>query len=117
MPDEDVHHKVHSWLMWLDMDFFCSGMGNYVKRGNKNLNKYGDYVEKQLTYTFPPLYFHFLLIKHFRGKKSVTLLFGQPLYTKITFKNFCKCKLKYYTHGLIYTYVNQCATLSFRLLL
>jgi hypothetical protein len=37
--------------MGMDMDFFCSDMGNLVKHWDKCLNKYGDYVAKQLMYT------------------------------------------------------------------
>jgi hypothetical protein len=49
MSDE-VHHEVHFWLIGLVTDC-CSGMGNLVKCWDKCLNKYGDYVEKQLKYT------------------------------------------------------------------
>jgi hypothetical protein len=44
--DEEIHCEICSWLMGLDTDFFCSGMGNLVKHWNKFRNKYGDYVEK-----------------------------------------------------------------------
>jgi hypothetical protein len=50
MSDE-VDHAVHSWLKGSDTDLFCNGRGNLVKCWDKCLNKYGDYVEKQLMYT------------------------------------------------------------------
>jgi hypothetical protein len=31
MLDKEAHDEVCSLLMVLDMDFFCSGMGNLVK--------------------------------------------------------------------------------------
>jgi hypothetical protein len=42
MSDEEVHQEVHSWLMGFDKDFFCSGMGNFVKCWDNCLNKYCD---------------------------------------------------------------------------
>jgi hypothetical protein len=44
--NDEVHADVRSWLIGLDTDFFCSGTGNLVKRRDKRLSKYGDYVEK-----------------------------------------------------------------------
>jgi hypothetical protein len=37
--------------MGLDTDIFCWGAGKLLIRWEKCLNKYGDYVEKQLMYT------------------------------------------------------------------
>jgi hypothetical protein len=78
MPVEEVHHEVSSWLMGLDTDFLCSGMGNPVKRWHKCLNKYGDYVEKQLKYTRFFLCILTLLIKRFLKEKMLPYFSDNP---------------------------------------
>jgi hypothetical protein len=68
--DEEVHRVVRSQLLGLDTDFFCSGMGNPVKRWNKCPNKYGDYVQQQLVYTrFFLCIFTLFRLNIFEGKK------------------------------------------------
>jgi hypothetical protein len=42
MSDKEVYHEVQFWLIGLDTDYFCSGMGNLVKRRDKCLNKQRD---------------------------------------------------------------------------
>jgi hypothetical protein len=75
MPDKEVHLAVCSWLMgWTR----TSSVVAYVilSRAGTGVLVNMVLMWRNSSYTFLPIYFHFVLIKHFQGKKYVTLLFG-----------------------------------------